>query len=51
VLAANDNHDKRNLELAAWKMLRAGMPVQVICASLGIRENQLSDVERSVQKI
>jgi hypothetical protein len=30
-------------------MLRAGMPVQIICASLRICEQQLSGIERSVR--
>lgn len=35
MLAANDNGASRNLEIAIWKMLRAGISKQVILSTLG----------------
>ena len=43
LLAINDNYDGRyrNLELAAWKMLRAGFPPELITTSLRLSNTDL----------
>jgi hypothetical protein len=42
MVAANDNGASRNLEIAIWKMLRAGMPKQVIISTLGLTGSDLA---------
>ena len=41
MLAANDNTQARNLQIAIWKMLRAGLPTDLILSTLGITEHDL----------
>jgi hypothetical protein len=41
VQVTNDNNDRRNLELAVWKMLRAGVPAQLISSSLRLTESDV----------
>ena len=36
MLAANSNCYSPNLQIAAWKMLRAGVPLRVISSTLGL---------------
>ena len=36
MLAANDNGYSPNLQIAVWKLLRAGVPSQVILSTLGL---------------
>jgi hypothetical protein len=43
--AANDNGFPPNLQIAAWKMLRAGMPPQVILSTLDLTACDLTKVQ------
>jgi hypothetical protein len=45
VLAANDNGFSPNLQIAVWKMLRAGMPQQVILSTFGVTEGDLTKLQ------
>ena len=43
--AANDNGFPPGLQIAAWKMLRAGMPPQVILSTLDLTACDLTKVQ------
>ena len=45
MLAANDNGFSLNLQIAVWKMLRAGMPQQVILSTFGVTEGDLTKLQ------
>jgi hypothetical protein len=47
MLAANDNGNPRNLQIAVWKMLRAGVPTQVISSALGLTSCDLTKIQAS----
>jgi hypothetical protein len=44
MLTANDNVSARTLQIAVWKMLRAGVPRQLISSTLGLSEDDLDDL-------
>lgn len=41
MLGANENRYSRNLQIAVWKMLRAGVPTPVIFSTLRLAESEL----------
>lgn len=43
--AANDNSFPPNLQIAVWKMLRAGMPPQVILSALDLTAGDLATIQ------
>ncbi len=45
MLAANDNGSQRNLQIAVWKMLRAGMPTQIILSTLCLTASDLAKLQ------
>jgi hypothetical protein len=45
MLATHNNGYSRNLQIAVWKMLRAGMPGQVILSTLGLTAYDLARLQ------
>ena len=49
MLPANDNHNPANLQVAVWKMVHAGVPTQVIIATLGLTSNEVANLQAAVE--